>query len=227
MLEQLRAGDADLTRELTGQLRAVLIRRGATATEADDVVADLWADCFGPAGGRRTLLERFGDKGSLKAFLTRTALNRLIDLKRRLRFRAELPQSGDDDGPGAGADPFDRLAGTDPVEPGGDLLIDLLRTAIMNTLASCDPEELLMLKLVSAHRVPQATVARMFNCSQSRVSRTLTALTGQIRQRTLAEIRRIDPWLEMEWDDFLALCADSVDFFTLTGEPGEAAENSA
>ncbi len=217
-LDQLRAGDAQLTRELTGQLRAILIRRGATPTEADDVVADLLADCFGPEGGRSTLLDRFSGRGSLKAFLTRTALNRLIDHKRRLRFRGELPVPAGDDGRDSGADPFDRVAGINLHEPGEDLLVDLLRTAILNTFASCDPEELLMLRMVAIHRVPQAAVARMFSCSQSRISRTLTALTTQIRRDTLAEVQRIDPWLELEWEDFLSLCEGSIDLFARAAE---------
>ena len=29
------------------------------------------------------------------------------------------------------------------------------------------------------------------------------------------EIRLADPWLELEWDDFMGLCAESIDLFAV------------
>jgi hypothetical protein len=39
-----------------------------------------------------------------------------------------------------------------------------------------------------------------------------------IREKTLEEMRKSDPWLELEWDDFVSLCRSSADF--LVGATG-------
>ncbi|MEM0897989.1 MAG: hypothetical protein AAGJ79_14020, partial [Verrucomicrobiota bacterium] len=96
LIESALAGDeaaaaALRTPDRTARLESILERRGASRTESRDLVADLWADCFNTGQERGSLLDRFSGKGSIDAFLTRTALNRLIDFKRRQRFRGDLP----------------------------------------------------------------------------------------------------------------------------------------
>ncbi len=198
------------------QLAAALRNRGANDTEAQDIVGDLWADCFSPRNGRPPLLERYNGKGPLGAFLTRTALNRLIDLKRRQKFQGQLPAL---DGDAFGADAFDRLPAGDPEGGGGgadageDQLVGMLRDALLAAFAKIAPQKLAVLKLVAVHRLDQALVGRMWGWSQSKVSRTLSAVMGEVLDSTLAELRRIDPWVELQWEDFIALCGDSIDLF--------------
>lgn len=197
----------------TRKLEQILIKRGASPTEARDIIADLWADCFDTHKGRKPLLQRFQGKGKLDAFLTRTAINRLIDHKRRLRFRSELPGSQRDDGGAQPGDAFDQLPGDSPDAPGEDALVDLLRRALVTTFSKCDPEELLILRLVGKYGVGQERVAAMCGWSQSKVSRTLAAVMKRIQTETLEEVSRIDPWLDLEWGDFVKLCQSSSDFY--------------
>ena len=53
--------------------------------------------------------------------------------------------------------------------PGEDPLIDLLRQALLTSFSLCDPEELLILKLVGFAGVGQERVARIWGWSQSYV----------------------------------------------------------
>ncbi len=201
--------------ETTKKLEQILVGRGATPTEAVDIVADVWSDCFDSHGGRRPLLAQYHGKGNLEAFLSRVALNRLIDFKRRQRFRGQLPGKYGRADVRGGGDPFDQLPGESGVTPGEDRLIDLLRQALLTSFSHCDPEELLILKLVGFAGVGQERVARIWGWSQSKVSRNLSATIESVRAETLRHVRRADPWLELEWDDFINLCKNSSDFFEM------------
>ena len=60
-------GDADAcsqisNSETTHWLHAVLMKRGASDTEATDLTADLIADCFGAKEGKPPLLEKYNGK---------------------------------------------------------------------------------------------------------------------------------------------------------------------
>lgn len=218
LVELAIAGDEDAacrisTAERTGYLEAILKRRGASATEARDLIGDLWADCFDTSGKSGSLLDRYTGKGPLEGFLTRTALNRLIDLKRRQRFQGSLPQqlSNESRQP---ADAFDSLPGDSGTAENDDALVALLREALMKAFAQCDPEKLVILRLVNMHGLDQATVGHMWGWSQSKISRAISTLMDDIREHTIAEIRRQDPWLELKWEDFIDLCRGCNDLFS-------------
>ncbi len=222
------AASAIRSPETTKHLEHILIGRGASPTEGRDIVADLWADCFAGKNDKPPLLKRFEGKGSLVGFLARSAINRLIDHKRRLRFRGDLPGSTRDEGGTEPADAFDQLPGKGMAPPGEDALVDLLQRALLTAFSKCDPEELVILRLVSASGIGQERVARMWGASQSKISRTLSALMKKIQADTLEEVRRLDPWLEVEWDDFIRLCEGSSDFYSWGDEEnGEIGEISA
>jgi len=195
--------------ENTRWLHSVLIKRGASATEAADLTADLMADCFGAKEGKPPLLEKYNGKGKLRAFLTRAGINRLIDLKRHQKFHGQLPTKNIESPP---ADEFDLLAGEDSVEPERDQLVELIRDALIHAFTKCDPLHLVLMRLVVVHSVRQDTVGTLFGWSQSKVSRAISSVMETIREETMAEIKRADPWLEIEWDDFLSLCRSSTGF---------------
>ena len=196
--------------ETNARLEAVLRNRGASDTEAKDITADLWTDCFDNREGRRPLLEKFSGKGNLNAFLTRTALNRLIDYKRRQKFRGELPAGKDENRLG---DAFDSLPGEDCSDNSEDRLVGLLRDAMLAAFSKIDPEKLVVLKLVKVHGLDQELAGKMWHWSQSKVSRNISAVMEEIRAATISELKRIDPWLELRWEDFVELCKQSSDLF--------------
>ena len=195
--------------EITGWLTAVLVKRGASQTEGHDLAADLIADCFGARDGKPPLLESYNGKGPLRGFLARAAVNRLIDLKRRQKFQGSLPERYLEGGP---TDEFDLLAGDDDGRDADDSLVDLLRDSLIVAFSKCNPRDLMLMRLVAIHGVRQEAIADMFGWSQSKVSRAIGGVMEDIRQKTLEEMRKSDPWLELEWDDFVALCRSSSDF---------------
>ncbi len=204
---------ARFEREYRPTLERVLMARGVDRGDAEDLVADIIAECFG--AGRKgaldvKLLEKFEGRSSLSTWLIRITWNRWLDLKRRDKFRGELPRYEDDEA--RGVDQFDRVA--DEYEDEDFIetdLAELMAGAIREAFASLEPDVLVMLKLSFLHGVSQTDIARMWQCDQTRISRTLTAARAQIAAETMRAIRAADPDLQIDWDDFKRLCAYGID----------------
>ncbi|HKP01961.1 MAG TPA: RNA polymerase sigma factor [Chthoniobacterales bacterium] len=199
---------AELRRRYHGKLVGVLRSRGATQTEAEDLVADLWTDCFAARENRPTLLNKYQGRCALESWLLTVATHRLVDLKRRQSFRVEVPAAT----PESPEDFFDRRP--QPEKPTSEKhLLQLLRQAIQSAFAKQEPEAVLMLKLVHLHQVSQRELARMWGWHESKISRTLDVTRQNVARIILAETKKVDPWLELRWEDFVELCASSSDVF--------------
>jgi len=201
------AAAAELRSRYNGKLVGVLRARGASQTEAEDLVADLWADCFAPRGNREPLLTTYQGRCALESWLLTVATNRLVDLKRRQSFRVDVPPS-----PDSPEDFFDRQPQPEKATSEKQLVV-LLRDAIKGAFAKQEPDAVLMLKLVHLHELSQREIARMWGWHESKVSRTLDVTRQNVSRIILAELKRIDPWLELRWEDFVELCAGSSDVF--------------
>jgi RNA polymerase sigma factor (sigma-70 family) len=193
-------------------LERVLMSRGVDRLQAEDLVADIIAECFGAGknGQTRPLIEKFEGRSSLSTWMIRITWNRWLDLKRRDKFRGELPSYDDDDD--RLGDQFDRVAGNNPDDELLDSdLSELMGRAIREAFDSLGPDVLLMMKLSYLHGVSQANIARMWQCDQTRVSRSLTAAREQVAVVTMRRIREADSSLMLEWEDFQKLCAAGLD----------------
>ena len=94
-----------------------------------------------------------------------------------------------------------------------DEVVDLLRNALRRAFASVDQEKLVILRLVQSYQLSQKKVGIAWGYSESKISRTLSSLTEELREEILCEVKKRDPWLNLEWNDFLLLCDESVDLF--------------
>ena len=194
-------------------LERVLMARGVDRGAAEDLVADIIAECFG-AGKKGKLeirlLEKFEGRSSLSTWLIRITWNRWLDLKRRDKFRGELPRYDDDER--KGTDQFDRVADDHEDEDFIETdLAELMAGAIRDAFSTLEPDVLVMLKLSFLHGVSQTEIARMWRCDQTRVSRTLSSARTQIASETLRIISEAEPDLELDWDDFKRLCAYGIE----------------
>ena len=115
LVDRAVAGDEGAVRafqeEYQPMLERVMMSRGVERSQAQDLVADIIAECFGAGkkGQTRPLLEKFEGRSSLSTWMIRITWNRWLDLKRRDKFRGELPSYEDDDE--RSGDRFDRVAG--------------------------------------------------------------------------------------------------------------------
>jgi RNA polymerase sigma factor (sigma-70 family) len=204
-IKQVLDGDESAARTLqacySARLKASLCKRGASRTEAEDLLADLWADCFGSSG--EPLLLKYEGRCPLSSWLITVVTNRLIDFKRREAFRRELP-----------CEKSVKCQAND-LQPSGyflarqldNTLVALLRQAILNAFAAVPQEMLLMLRLVHIYEITQREIGQMWNWHESKVSRTLESARTKMRTAILAELHQADPWLTLEWDDLVELAA--------------------
>src|SRR5436190_22182591 len=147
---------SELRSRYNGKLVGILRARGANQTEAEDLVADLWTDCFAPRGERPTLLTKYQGRCALESWLLTVGTNRLVDLKRRQSFRVDVPPS-----PDSPEDFFDRWAHPEKATSEKPLL-NLLRGAIQHAFAKQDEDAVLMLKLVHLHQLSPREISRMW-----------------------------------------------------------------
>src|SRR5256885_7114117 len=146
-VQRVLASEASAASELRsryhGKLVGVLRARGANPTEADDLVADLWTDCFAPRGNRQTLLTKYQGRCALESWLLTVATNRLVDLKRRQSFRVEVPVSTE-----SNEDFFDQRPGPEPASaPTEYQIVTLFRETTHTPFLYAEPHPSLSLDL--------------------------------------------------------------------------------
>jgi RNA polymerase sigma factor (sigma-70 family) len=184
-----------LDREMRPRLVGSLQNRGATASQAEDVAADVLSECCLP--GEKSLLNRFDGKREFESWLLRVGINRFIDRQRR---QGLFQQEGTENGA------VER--GYSSSERPDAILRGIVRKALAESFAACEPQVRVLLWLTYASEVKQSRLARAWGWSESKLSRTLTTGRDAIRERTLRAINQLEPGLKIIWEDVLEVCAD-------------------
>lgn len=192
-------GDADALQKLGGlcknEIKAFLMRMGASETEALELAVSLFSDCVVSACGPARL-ERYGGKCALLSWLKTLAANRFVDLKRCDNRRAKLLD-----------DRVQEITPGKTVATGACTgVMSILRKALLEALTSCNAEEAVLLQLIYLHGLTQREIAGYWGCSESSISRLLEGAKAQIAAETLRQIQRMDALLEVNWNDFVDLC---------------------
>lgn len=184
---------AQLSHLCTGFLRAFLRKNGASDDEAEEISSEIFCECVAGKGGQRSLLLRYGAEATLSTWLARVAHNRFIDAKRRERIRSrvieervvDLENQIADDEPQASADPA-QLA--------------LVREAVARALASCSPEQTVILRLIYCEGASQREIAKAWGWTECRISRYLRDLRDFVYRTALAEVKRRDPLIDFSYE---------------------------
>jgi RNA polymerase sigma factor (sigma-70 family) len=188
--------------QYNGDLVNILLSRGATPTESDDLLADLWDDCVSGGDARPSLLEKFSGRCALRNWLATVATRRWIDLRRR---RGRHLETSHVTGDGAAPDILDTLPALD-LKSRDEALSNLLLESLRKAFRSCPPQSLLLLRLVYLHGLTQREVCRMLGWTEARASRTLSGAMQEIERATLRYLASRDPLLKLSWADFVELC---------------------
>lgn len=177
----------------------ILRARGASLDETEELLADFWGDCVPSNGERPSLLDKFSGKCPVQGWLATVATRRWIDLKRKQSRRGNHARP---EGDHAGLENLPATVSPDRE----DILVDLLRDSLQVAFAACPAVDLLMLRLIYLHGLSQREIMRMWNWSESKVSRKLSQAMQHIEQDTLLNLKQKDPWLDLTWQDFVDLC---------------------
>lgn len=184
---------AQLSQLCTGFLRAFLRKSGASDEEAEEISSEIFCECVAGKGEQRSLLLRYGAEATLSTWLARVAHNRFIDTKRRERMRSRVIEE-------QLADLETQIAGDDAAAGVDAAQLALVREAVAHALASCSPEQTVMLRLIYCEGVSQREIAKVWGWTECRVSRYLRDLRESVYRTALAEVKRRDPLIDFSYD---------------------------
>ena len=197
-------GDAGAIRQFQDTYRPVLIaylrKTGAGLDEAEEVTEGLWADCLMERPQHRPRLATYAGQAALKTWLYPLALNRLVARKRRQESWKKLVQEGLH---------LEEMEGSLAASDMGMVeapLLDLMREALEAGFRECPAKDFVLLQLAHVDRLRLFELARMFACSTSKIDRDLIRAGKVVAEATLGHVRKVDPWLDLKWEDFVELC---------------------
>jgi len=175
-----------------GDLQAFLLGAGATKSEADELITNLWTDCI----TGKPLLLRYRGTAPLIAWLKTVLMNDLVDRRRRQSVEKSAGEalSGLDPEPARRRNPLDAP------------LFGIMRHALTRAFGSCPAEAVVMLQLVHLYGLTQREVCSIWGYTESKVSRKLSAAVRHIANETMRAVGNADEWLEIQWEDFLDFC---------------------
>lgn len=207
-LEQNVAALTRLQALHAANVTSFLVSAGASGDEAREITDSLWGHCLSADAGGQPRLTRYSGVSSLQTWLNTVALNRLVSAKRRDETwhrlaPVRLPTFTD-----AGADESEPawLADGRASGPAEAPLLSLMREAVEAAFRTCPPEDFVLLQLAHADNLRVVELAKMFDCGIASVSRNVEKAGHGIAAATLAYIKANDPWLELQWEDFIELC---------------------
>jgi len=189
-----------------GTLTNYLIHAGASPEEARELIGEFWADCLTERPLHRPRLATYGGNSPLQAWLKAVALNNLIQLKRREKRMRQVFVDGHGVEDGLGGEVVREAPSDEPRHLSEPPLLEIMRGAVESAFRQCDPEDFVLLQLAHTNGLLGRELARMFSCSESKISRDLDGAKRKIVEATLSYVRARDPWLELQWEDFIELC---------------------
>lgn len=214
LVERCLEGDEDslllIQKKFSPEVLAFVKALGASEAERHEIVMSLWTDCVVGQGTRKPRLQNYRGHCPLTWWLKKVALRELIDRRRRAR-REEALEAASIVPTAAGADDFsDNLViphrDEAPLWITDATLVEILRSALTVALSKTPNQTLVMLQLVHMNGLTQREVSRMWGWTEAKVSRSLSSGLEFISRETLNEVKRMDAWLELRWEDFIELC---------------------
>ncbi len=201
-LEGKTSALAHLQKAYREPLLAFLQGSGAPPPLAGEIVAELWSDCVASQNGTGPKLARYNGMCALSTFLNTITLNALVSRQRRGQRWSNVVIAGDPAGPdGDGADLV-----ANPTDPAEVPLLQLMREAIEAAFLACPAEDFVLLQLTHTDGLHVVELAKMFGCGIATISRNVERAGREIAEATMQYVKASDPWLELKWEDFIALC---------------------
>ncbi len=168
------------------RLRGFLRKRGASASDADQLLDEAWGALAEapPRGGARTRIGTYDGRGSLHAWLATILWRRLTDLWRKRP--AATAESAEEQPAPQQRDPA--------VSVSHDETSRLLADALEEAWSTLTPRELQAVVLKYCHKLPQTEIARIMNVGAPRVTRMLQSATSRLRSAIASRFDRHTDW---------------------------------
>lgn len=192
-------------------VQAFLLSRGATPAEAQEIVDSLWADCLVGAAERRPRIAGYHGASSLQTWLNVVAMNTFLTLRRnQARTNKLMPvrvhDTAEGDGEGRPGSEAPLQMADEQRNSTEEPVIAMLRQAIEQAFERCTPEDFVLLQLTHCDGILQQDLAKIWGCDAATISRKLKRAGAEVAARIIEYVGANDPYLEIEWSDFLELC---------------------
>lgn len=194
-------GDEDAWRHFILTFRPVLYRAadllaaGGSAREyADAIYGELFA---APSGGstRQSLFRYFHGRSSLATWLKAILSQRWVDRIRRERREEPLPE-------------HDVATARQMVDPERPRFVALMSVVLAAVIAALDPRDRFRLNCYYARQLTLAQIGRLMNEHEATVSRQLTRVRKDIRQRVEEQLAREHRLNDAQIEECFATVAD-------------------
>lgn len=177
-----------------GHLRgcaAVMLKRPASAPEAQELADSLFGDLYGLSAEKRGKLFRyFHGRSSLKTWLRAVLAQRHIDKIRDERKFEELPEDERSDGVARLATPVLSAPQAQPQDPYRERYLGLFTAALNTALQNLDSRDARRLRMYYAEEKKLAEIGRAFAEHESSASRNLERIRRELRG-AVEEILRV------------------------------------
>ncbi len=212
LVEKCLGGDENaialLQSKFGPDLLTFLTSRGATLEEATEELNLLWADGLVDKPDRPALFASYRGWATFRTWLNTVSFNRLLTRKRgdarrekRVTSLPEPPKTPDGE-----SMPMTHAEGSVPFVMLDTDLMRLMQMGLELALTACSDEDFVLLKLSRRDELHLGELALMWRSNTTKVHRRLEEICAQVARRTLRNIKDIDPWVDLRWEDFLEMC---------------------
>lgn len=206
-LERCRRGDLEeLSRvyaELLPLVQRYLQNLGASAMEAETFAAEVLSDCLVGTLTRPPLIQKYHGRSSLATWVTAVARNRYFDFMRGQKMDQAMASRLQEA----------LMAGEGWVENTfpDEHVFTTLRQALIEAFRSISATDAVLLHLVHGHKVDQRILARSLGWSDTKMSRHLSSLRSELKQKVNSSLHGTGRGDAPKWEDFVQVCGQMLE----------------
>ena len=206
-LDRCRRGDLEeLSRvyaELLPSIQGYLQNLGASAMEAETFAAEVLSDCLVGTLTRPPLIQKYQGRSSLATWVTAVARNRYFDFMRGQKMDQAMASRLQEA----------LMAGEGWVEDTvhDEHIFTTLRQALIEAFRSISATDAVLLHLVHGHKVDQRILARSLGWSDTKMSRHLSSLRSELKQKVNSSLHGTGRGETPKWEDLVQVCGQMLE----------------
>ena len=206
-LDRCRRGDLEeLSRvyaELLPSIQGYLQNLGASAMEAETFASEVLSDCLVGTLTRPPLIQKYQGRSSLATWVTAVARNRYFDFMRGQKMDQAMASRLQEA----------LMAGEGWVEDTvhDEHIFTTLRQALIEAFRSINATDAVLLHLVHGHKVDQRILARSLGWSDTKMSRHLSSLRSELKQKVNSSLHGTGRGETPKWEDLVQVCGQMLE----------------
>lgn len=201
-LDRCRRGDleelARVYSDLLPAIQGYLQNLGASEIESETLAAEVLSDCLIGTLTRPPLIQKYHGRSSLATWVAAVARNRYFDFMRGQKMDQTVASRLQEA----------LMAGEEWVENSlhDEHIFSTLRQALIEAFRGLSATDAVLLHLVHGHKVDQRTLARSLGWSDTKMSRHLSLLRFELKQKVNSSFNDVGKGGNPKWEDLVQVC---------------------